>query len=111
MLGASLIRDQVVEVRQPRQKRLLAAVWVMEAFHGEQLPLKGVMGLIEQSAGCRHLRVGEDGIPARLLGLKPASHERASSGSSGGGDVVQKVAEPLPQRKHAQAFALTRPVP
>ena len=35
MLGASLIRDQVVEVRQPRQKRLLAAVWVMEARHGE----------------------------------------------------------------------------
>ena len=30
MLGASLIRDQVVEVRQPRQKRLLAAVWVVK---------------------------------------------------------------------------------
>src|SRR5262249_42210694 len=95
MLGAALIRDQVVEVRQPRQKRLLAAVWVMEAFHGEELPLNSVMGLIEQGAGHRHLGVCKDRIPARLLSLKPASHALAIGCPSGGGDVVHKVAEPF----------------
>jgi len=47
MLGSTLIRYQVVEVRQPREKRLLAASWVMKPFHREQLPIDGVVGLIE----------------------------------------------------------------
>src|SRR5262244_84576 len=46
MLRSTLIGDQVIEVRQPCQKRLLAAFGMMEAFHGEQLALDGVMGLI-----------------------------------------------------------------
>ena len=71
----------------------------------------GVVGLIQERAGHGHLRVGEHRIPARLLGLKPASHARAIGWPSNGGDVVHKVAEPLPQRKHAQALALARPVP
>jgi hypothetical protein len=33
-------------VRQPCEKRLLAATWVMKAFHGEQFPRDGIMGLI-----------------------------------------------------------------
>src|SRR5262245_55250804 len=46
MLGATLIRDQVVQMGQPAQKRLLAPFGVMAAFHREQLPLDGVMGLM-----------------------------------------------------------------
>src|SRR4029434_7459019 len=46
MLGATLIRYQVVEVREPGEKRLLAAAGMMESLHREQLPLDGVMGLI-----------------------------------------------------------------
>ena len=46
MLSATLIGHQVVQVSQAREKRLLAATWVMKAFHGEQFPLEGVMGLI-----------------------------------------------------------------
>ena len=76
----------------------------------EQLPLDGVMGLIQQGAGHGHLRVGEDGIPARLLLLKPAPHALAVGRPSRGGDVVDKVAEPLAERKHPQALALARPV-
>ena len=34
MLGASLIRHQVVQVGQPHEKRLLAAIGMMKAFHG-----------------------------------------------------------------------------
>src|SRR5262249_40193975 len=49
--------------------------------------------------------------PPRLLGLQPASHARAIGGPSGGGDVVHKVAQPLTQGEHAQAFALACPVP
>jgi hypothetical protein len=35
VLGPALVWDQVIEVCQARQKRLLAPVWMMEAFHGE----------------------------------------------------------------------------
>jgi hypothetical protein len=47
VLGPTLIRDQVVEVGQPCQKRLLTSTWMMEAFHREQFPLDGVVGLIQ----------------------------------------------------------------
>ena len=46
MLGPTLVGDQVVQVRQSCEKRLLTAPWVMKPFHGEQFPLDGVMGLI-----------------------------------------------------------------
>ena len=92
MLGATLIRDQVVQMGQPAQKRLLAPFGVMAAFHREQLPLDGVMGLIQQRAGDGHLRVGEHRIPPRLLLLHPAPHPRAIGWPSRGGDVVRKVA-------------------
>jgi hypothetical protein len=68
MLGAPLIRHQVVQVSQAGEKRLLAAPGMMKAFHGEQFPLNGVMRLIKQRARHRHLGVFEYSIPARLTG-------------------------------------------
>jgi len=68
MRGLTLIRYQVVQVREPRQKRLLTAPWMVQPFHREQLPLDSVMGLVSQRAGHGHLRVGEDRIPAGLTG-------------------------------------------
>jgi hypothetical protein len=47
---------------------LLAPGWMVEPFHHEELPVDGVMGLIQQGAGRRHPRVCEDGIPARFGG-------------------------------------------
>jgi hypothetical protein len=91
MLGAPLIRDQVVQVRQAREKRLLAATWVMKAFHGEQFPLDGVMRLIEPSARDRHLGVCEDRIPARLLVLEPAPDALSIGRSCRGGNVIGKA--------------------
>src|SRR5215510_10447158 len=35
VLGSTLIRDQVVQVGKPREKRLLAPAWVVKALHGE----------------------------------------------------------------------------
>jgi hypothetical protein len=46
MLGPTLIGRQVVEMGQPREKRLLASTWMMEPLHCEQFPLDGVMGLV-----------------------------------------------------------------
>ena len=46
MLGPTLIGHQVVEVCQPREKRLWAATWMMEPLHREQFPRNGVMGLV-----------------------------------------------------------------
>jgi hypothetical protein len=46
MLSTALIGHQIVQMCQPREKRLLAPFRMMEAFHREQLPLDGVVGLI-----------------------------------------------------------------
>jgi hypothetical protein len=46
MHGATVIRHQVVQVRESRQKCLLSATGMVKAFHGEQFPLDGVMGLV-----------------------------------------------------------------
>ena len=72
MLGSTLIRYQVVEVREPSEKRLLAAPWMMKPFHHEELAVKSVMGLIQEGAGHWHLGVCEDHIPPRLLLVEPA---------------------------------------
>jgi hypothetical protein len=37
MLSPALIRDEVIEVREPRQKRLLTATGMVKSFHGEPL--------------------------------------------------------------------------
>ena len=46
MLGATLRRDEVIQVCQPCEQRFLTAPWVMQPFHGEAFPLDGVVGLI-----------------------------------------------------------------
>jgi len=110
MLGSTLIRYQVVEVREPREKCLLASFGVMEAFHRKQLPLDGVMGLIQQGAGDGHLRVCEHRIPARLLVLEPVPYALPVGPPCAVSHMVSKVAEPLTQCKYAQALALLCPV-
>src|SRR5215467_13535049 len=74
MLSATLIRNKVIQVRESREKRLLTATGMVQPFHGKELPLDGVMGLIQQGTGHGHPRVLEDRIPPRLLVLHPASH-------------------------------------
>lgn len=97
MLCPTLRGDHVVEVGEPRQKRLLAPVGMTEAFHGEQFPLNGVVSLLSQGAGRWHLRVFKDGIPARLLILEPALHAFPVGGSRREGDVVNKMPQSLAQ--------------
>lgn len=92
MLGPPLLRNQVIEVGEPRQKRLLAAVGMVKPFHRAQLPLDGVTGLIQPGACGGHLWVREDGIPPRLLVLHPAPHTRAVGRSRCGGDTIDKMA-------------------
>jgi hypothetical protein len=69
MLGSTLIRNQVVQMGEPRQKRSLAPMGMMKGFHHAQLPVEDVMGLIHKRAGHGHLRVCTHRIPA---GLWPA---------------------------------------
>jgi hypothetical protein len=108
MLGATLVRNQVVQMCQPDKKRLLAPVWMMEPFHHEQFPRNGVRGLIQQRAGDGHLRVFEHRIPARFLLLNPVPYACALSYPSRGGHVIGQAAQPLTQRKHAPALPLSR---
>jgi hypothetical protein len=100
MLRATLIGDQVVQVREPRQKRLLTAGWMVKRFHHEQFPVDGMMRLIQQGAGDRHLRVGEHRIPAGLLVLEPLPYACAVGRSRRGGDVIGQAASPLAHGKH-----------
>jgi hypothetical protein len=69
-------------------------------FHYEQLPVDGVVDLIQQCAGRWHPGVFDDRIPARLLVLEPLPYACAVGRSSRGGDVVRKAAQPLAQRTH-----------
>jgi len=92
MHSSPWIRDQVVQVCQPRQKRLLAAAWMVKCFHHKQFPGNGIMRLIKPRAGDRHLRVFEDSLPPRFLGLKPALHARTIDLPGGVGDVIGKAA-------------------
>jgi hypothetical protein len=78
---------------------------MVKRFHHEECPLDGVVGLSQQGAGDRHLRVGEDGISPRFLLPKPAPDALAVGSPRRSGDVIDKVAEPLPQRKHPQVLA------
>jgi hypothetical protein len=110
MLGPTLIGYQVVEVCQPCETRLLAPLGMMEALHREQLPLDGMMGLIQQGAGDGHLWVCEHRLPPGCLLLEPAPDALAMDRPRRVGDVVGTVTSPLAERKHAQAFALSRPV-
>src|SRR5712691_2162229 len=110
MLGATLIRDKVIQVGEPREKRLLAATGVVKPLHREQFPLNGVMRLIQKRASRWHPRVCKDRIPARLLLLEPAPYARSVGFPCALCHAVGKVAEPLPQRKHPQALALACPV-
>src|SRR5262245_45174030 len=71
MPSPTLIRDQVVQVGEPCEKRLLTAPGMMEALHRKELPLEGVMRLIQQGAGYGHLWGCEDHIPAGFLLVKP----------------------------------------
>jgi hypothetical protein len=46
MLGSTLIRYEVVEVRSPSEKRLVVSPWMMQPCHHEELPVHSVVGLI-----------------------------------------------------------------
>ena len=63
MLSATLIRKKVIQVRKSRETRLLTATGMVQPFHGKELPLDGVMGLIQQGTGHGHLRVCQHRIP------------------------------------------------
>jgi len=90
--GSALIRDQVVQVRQAGEKHRLTPTGMVEALHGEELAVDGVVRLIQHGAHRRHLRVGEHRIPPRFLGLKPAPHALAMRFSHRRGDVSGTVA-------------------
>ncbi len=109
-LGSTLLWDQVVEVCEPRAKRLLAPVGMLEALHHEQLALKGVVRLIQEGARHRHPGGCKHRIPTGFLLVPPALHPRTIGCASRSGDVLDKVAEPWPQGKPAPACARARPL-
>jgi hypothetical protein len=74
---------------------------MVKAFHCEEFPLDGVMGLIQQGAHHGHLRVCEPRIPTRLLVLKPAPDARPVGHPCAVSHMVGKMAEPLTQGLHS----------
>jgi hypothetical protein len=111
MLGPTLIGDQVIQMSQPCEKRLLTAAWMVKRFHHEQFPFDRMMGLIQQRAGHGHPRIFAHRIPARFLLVYPVPHALAIGRSSRSADVNRKATQPLAECKHAQAVALSCSVP
>jgi len=83
-------------VGQPREKRRWAPFGVMEALHRKELPLDGVVGLIQQGAG-PSASAGLQAPHTSPLSfvLEPASYPLPVGRPRRGGDVVSKVAEPF----------------
>jgi hypothetical protein len=73
---------------------------MVEAFHVEELAVKGVVRLIQHRTHRRHLGVFEHRIPARLFVFHPGPHALTVCLTFGGADVVDKAAESLPERHH-----------
>ena len=92
VLRSPLGRNQVVQVRQPREKRRLAPTRVMKAFHVEELAVDRVMRLIQCRAHRRHLRVFEHRIPARFLLFEPIPYAFTVLLAHCGRDVGGKAA-------------------
>src|SRR5215475_10400817 len=46
MHGPALVGDEVVEVREPWEERLLATTGMVEPLHREEFPLDDVVGLV-----------------------------------------------------------------
>jgi hypothetical protein len=110
MLGATLIRDAVVQVSEPREQCLLAATGRMEPLQPKQLPRAGVVGLVSPGAGHRHLGLFQHRLPACFLGLKPLAYPGAVGLPCGAGALGGTVASPLAQRNHPAALPLAPPV-
>lgn len=87
--------DDGVQVRAPRQKRLWTAPGMGHPLHRAQVPREGVVGVSEQGAGQRPLGGCEPGIPAGLLGLKPAPSPRPLGAPRRGGPMLGTTASPL----------------
>jgi hypothetical protein len=51
VLGTTLVRYQVIQQREAVQNMLVPPLRMMEPLHHEELPVTGVMGLIQQGAG------------------------------------------------------------
>src|SRR5437867_2324772 len=104
-------RVRLLSCGLPESEGSLLANGSHKPLHREQFPLDGVMRLIEQGTGRRHLGICEDGIPAYLFVLEPAPDALPVGHPCYGGNVVGKVPESLTQGKHPQALALACPVP
>src|SRR5882762_7513064 len=63
---------------QTREKRPLTPSGMVEAFHGEELTVDGVVRLVHHRAHRRHLRVFEYRIPARFFVLEPVANTLAT---------------------------------
>jgi len=89
--GPALVWDQVVQVRQAREKSRLTPARVMESLHREELAVHGIVGLVQNRAHRRHLGVFEHRIPPSLLLPEPVANALAMLSSHRGGDVIGKT--------------------
>ena len=92
MPGPALIGHQVVEMGQPREKRLLVSTWDGETPSSRTASARWRYG---HPTGHRHLRVCEHRIPARFLPLELAPDAFPVGHSCRVRHVVGTVAEPL----------------
>jgi hypothetical protein len=110
MEGATLGGHQGIQGRHTSAKRGVTPTWRVEVWHHAQLPVDGVVGLIQQRTAGWHLGGGAHRRPARLLGLTPVAHALSGRLSSRSAEVLDAVAEPWAQRHDPPAGALAPPV-
>src|SRR5262249_304166 len=97
-------------MRQAHEKRCLAPTGMMEAFHGEEFAVDGVVRLIQHGAHRRPLWGCEIRIPSVLLALEPSAHALALRFALRRSDAIGKVAQALAHCHCPQACTLSASV-
>jgi len=95
---------------QTREKRPLTPFGMVEACHGEELAVDGVVRLVQHRAHRRHLGVFQHRIPARFFVLNPVAYTLAVLFAHRCRDVINTMAASLAQCHHTQAFTLATAV-
>jgi hypothetical protein len=110
VLGATWVGYQVIQQREPVQTVRWAPLGMMEPAHHEQLPVDGMVGLIQPRAGHWQTGVVEDRLPGRFLGPDPVPYALAVDRPRRVHDMIRNVAQVLAERQHAYAVARASPV-
>ena len=105
ILGTPLVRYQVIQYCQTVEEHILASFFMMEAFHHEELPVHGIVCLIQKRRGGRHLTIPKQRIPTSFLLANPGAYGLSIDNASCLGDFFAETSQFLAKGTQVIGFA------